>query len=137
LRPAQTKNVLEIPHLDQWLGVMAHTCHREAQTGRLWSGPAQGIKWKSIPKITSAKRADRVAQVVECLPIKYNALNSTQYFPKWDYNASYRWNDAFALICTSGDSRTLSNSNSLMLYQCIIDQYVGHTGHYLAIIPNL
>jgi hypothetical protein len=38
------------------------------------AGP--GIKMRSIQKITKAKKAGGMAQVVECLPSKYTALSS-------------------------------------------------------------
>jgi hypothetical protein len=59
------------PHLNQWLGVVVHTCHLSYMGKNKQEGCGPGRPWqkeKPYLKITKAKRADRVAQVVEHLP---------------------------------------------------------------------
>jgi hypothetical protein len=48
-----------------------------------------GIKGDPISKITKAKKAGRVAQVVECLPCKCKALSSNTRTKRKEFNEGF------------------------------------------------
>jgi hypothetical protein len=79
------------PHLNQWLDVVEHTCHPSysGSVNRMIEvHTSLGIKEDPISKIT--RKQKELAQVVECLPTKFEALNSTstanKYINTYIYN---------------------------------------------------
>jgi hypothetical protein len=70
----QNVHALSFQSINPWLGTVVMSTIQllgEAQVGETWVQTSPGIKQDSISKITSDKRAGRVAQVVEhCLASK-------------------------------------------------------------------
>jgi hypothetical protein len=73
LRSGQAKSSQD-PHLNQYLGAAA--CAYPKLVGRAKQARLAWAKRTLISKITKAKRTGGMAQAIECLPSKYEALSS-------------------------------------------------------------